>query len=350
MHILLLSAYDALSHQYWRKGLIKHLPEYQWTILTLPARYFNWRIRGNSYSWAFSQQEVLSQQYDLIIATSMVDLSSLRGMVPSIASIPTIVYFHENQFAYPRNHASSRIEPQIVSFYSALCADGILFNSQFNQQSFYSGVEELLKKMPDHTPDVIPHLRGISSVLPVPIDETLLNNVSKQPGTVVWNHRWEYDKGPQQLLELLMTLPEKLHFTFHVVGQSFRQIPEEFTQIRCLLEQRSWLGHWGYIEDKQEYKELLARSQIVLSTACHDFQGLSVLEAVSSGALPVVPDGLAYTEFIPKNFRYQSIQDAAGLLQKLVEEDCPPVALDSLSWSSLKPKYRQHIIKFSNVN
>ncbi len=28
MKILLLSAYDALSHQYWRKGLVGAFPEY----------------------------------------------------------------------------------------------------------------------------------------------------------------------------------------------------------------------------------------------------------------------------------------------------------------------------------
>ena len=101
MRILLLSAYDADSHIYWRKGLVAHLPEHQWTVLTLPGRYFSWRMRGNSMSWAFSEYETLSQPYDLVIATSMTDLSALRGFVPSLANTPTLVYFHENQFAYP---------------------------------------------------------------------------------------------------------------------------------------------------------------------------------------------------------------------------------------------------------
>ena len=98
MRILLLSAYDADSHVYWRKGLVEHLDEHEWTVLSLPGRYFSWRMRGNSLSWAFEQRELLSQAYDLVVATSMTDLSALRGFVPSLAQIPTLVYFHENQF------------------------------------------------------------------------------------------------------------------------------------------------------------------------------------------------------------------------------------------------------------
>ena len=99
MKILLLSAYDAASHQRWRQELEEFFPEHQWTQLSLPPRYFSWRVRGNSVSWAFSQRTLLTQAYDLVIVTSMVDLSSLRGFVPELARIPTLVYFHENQFA-----------------------------------------------------------------------------------------------------------------------------------------------------------------------------------------------------------------------------------------------------------
>ncbi len=76
MRILLLSAYDAHSHRRWRQGLVDAFPDWQWTVLTLPPRNFLWRIRGNSLSWAFSERETLEQPYDLVIATSMTDLST----------------------------------------------------------------------------------------------------------------------------------------------------------------------------------------------------------------------------------------------------------------------------------
>ncbi|MDO9476987.1 MAG: DUF3524 domain-containing protein, partial [Pseudohongiella sp.] len=128
--ILLLSAYDAGSHQQWRQILCDMFPHYHWTCLSLPARHFSWRVRGNSLSWAFNHRRELTDNYDLVIATSLTDLASLRGFVPELARIPTLVYFHENQFAYPataQQHAS--IEPAMVNLYSALCADHVAFNS-----------------------------------------------------------------------------------------------------------------------------------------------------------------------------------------------------------------------------
>ena len=44
--VLLLSPYDAMSHRYWREGLKNTFTEYEWVELTLPPRYFNWRIRS----------------------------------------------------------------------------------------------------------------------------------------------------------------------------------------------------------------------------------------------------------------------------------------------------------------
>ena len=135
----------------WRSRLLEMFPEHNWTQLVLPPRHFNWRIRGNSLQWALNEKERLNQDYDLLIATSMVDLASLRGFIPRIAKLPTLLYFHENQFIYPLGSTarSNNVEPQLVPLYSALCADAIAFNSDYNRSTFLHGVKELLKKLPD---------------------------------------------------------------------------------------------------------------------------------------------------------------------------------------------------------
>ena len=131
MHILLLNAYDTDSHKSWCQGLMNQLSQYKWQCLTLPGRYFSWRIRGNALSFAYGEQaNLLKQKYDLIIATSMVDLATLKGLVPHLAQIPSVLYFHENQFAYPKSQAQhASIEPQMVNLYAALSADKVIFNS-----------------------------------------------------------------------------------------------------------------------------------------------------------------------------------------------------------------------------
>jgi glycosyltransferase involved in cell wall biosynthesis len=349
MKILLLSPYDAPSHAYWREALCQHFARFEWTCLTLPARYFSWRIRGNSLTWGLEQRPLLERHYDLLLATSMTDLATLRGLVPALAQVPTVLYFHENQFAYPKSgdqHPS--VEPQMVSLFAAICADRLAFNSQYNRTTFLQGVAQLLRRLPDAVPaGVLEQLTAKSQVLPVPIAAAVAIpgvRSSAPPIELVWNHRWEYDKGPEVLLQCLERLPLRLPLRVHVAGQQFRRQPPDFENIRRLLAERGWLGHWGYIEDRREYAQLLASSHLVLSTAHHDFQGLAVLEAVSAGCVPLVPDRLAYPEWFAESYRYSCPDDLTAKLNRQIEALLAGVApvvpdLSRLSWRNLECEY-----------
>jgi glycosyltransferase involved in cell wall biosynthesis len=363
LNILLLSAYDAASHERWRRELEQQLPHHQWTQLSLPPRYFNWRIRGNSLTWAFTQKELLAQPYDLLIATSMVDLSALRGFIPALTRLPTLVYFHENQFVYPASDAQfSSVEPQMLTLYSALCADALVFNSAFNRSTFLAGVETLLRRLPDSVPPGLPQqLRDASQVLSVPLAAHCYQAAMKSPKnfTVIWNHRWEYDKGPERLLAMLKIFfaghcaTEKYpSLTLHVVGQQFRQQPPVFAEIKQLLEQQGALGQWGHVERAEDYRQLLAESHVVLSTALHDFQGLAVLEAVAAGCVPLVPDRQAYPEWFGANFCYvsdvenpsneaRSMADSLQVrMQEFMQAKLPePPDMKSFGWDYLRSAY-----------
>ncbi|WP_299176596.1 DUF3524 domain-containing protein [uncultured Neptuniibacter sp.] len=359
MRILLLSAYDAESHVYWRKSLVEHLPEHEWTVLSLPGRYFSWRMRGNSLSWAFSNREVLEQPYDLIVATSMTDLSALKGFVPSLACTPTLVYFHENQFAYPQSGKEFKsVEPCILNLYTALAADYCLFNSEYNRRTLLDGATRLLKKLPDHVPDgLIDKIRMQSQVLPVPLktDSFLDRSTISVDGNrlnIVWNHRWEFDKNPQLLLDAITQLKELTdQFRVHVVGQQFRQIPEAFIKLKTLLGNHC--GEWGYMESRAAYQKLLHSSDVVLSTALHDYQGIAVLEGAAAGAYPIVPDRLAYQELFPVECRYTGEPESKILANKLYDltlvkqqqGELPSVDVQHLSWAALADQYRDVIMQ-----
>ncbi|MDX1452556.1 MAG: DUF3524 domain-containing protein [Oleiphilaceae bacterium] len=315
MRILLLSAYDADSHRYWHQSLTHAFGDAHWQVLTLPPRHFAWRVRGNSLTWAHTARDVLEDDYDLLIATSMCDLSALRGMVPQLATLPTLLYFHENQFAYPPNASKhGNLEPQVLSLYSAVCADQLVFNSHYNRNTFFEGASALLQKLPDGVPaDLLPLLRNKSRVIPVPL-ETLpprihqAQHTTTAPLNIVWNHRWEYDKGPDLLRDIVQHLLHlKVEFRLHVVGQQFRATPSAFAQIQSLAAAR--IGHWGYVPSRQAYLALLQSADVVLSTALHDFQGLSVLEAVASGCVPVVPHRLVYPEWFGPDWCYGGAQN-----------------------------------------
>jgi len=354
--ILLLSAYDAISHRQWRRGLVAAFPEHEWSVLTLPPRHFSWRIRGNSLTWATSEDDTLKQDFDLIIATSMTDLSALKGMRPSLAAVPTLLYFHENQFAYPESGMEHHsIEPKISSIYAAISATRIAFNSDYNRKTFLQGSRMLLNKMPDHVPPGIDLLlMQKSSILPVPLNDSLFQGgeqMRKGPFTILWNHRWEYDKAPERFFSALSILKQRgVSFSVNVVGQRFRKTPAIFDQMREELSNH--IGAWGYIEERAEYMALIRQSHVVVSTALHDFQGLGVLEATAAGCIPCLPDRLAYREYIPDRFRFASSPDCAeteseALACRLVElaelhraGKLPPAPdISSLSWKAMRQRY-----------
>lgn len=367
--ILLLSAYDAMSHKMWRNRLVEMFPEHTWTQLVLPPRHFNWRIRGNSLQWALNEKDLLNQGYDLLIATSMVDLASLRGFIPHIAQLPTLLYFHENQFVYPLGSTArhNNVEPQLVPLYSSLCADAIVFNSDYNRSTFLQGAKELLKKLPDQlAPELLEKIEN-SEVIPVPLEEFSVEpeasaaKVPTQTLEIVWNHRWEYDKGPKLLLRLAAAiLAQRLPIRLHIVGQQFRSSPAEFEKIAALLAQHAAAlaidqGSFGFIENRESYIGLLRRCDVVLSTALHDFQGLAIQEASTLGCTPLVPDALVYPEYIDSEFLYRFDENSgdeatcAVILHQLESWQSkraknlalPKVDLSDFSQKTLRPKYAE---------
>ena len=230
------------------------------------------------------------------------------------------------------------------------------------------GAKELLKKLPDQlSPELLERIEK-SEIIPVPLEEfsfepvtTAMLENSKQILDVVWNHRWEYDKGPKLLLSLAQAiLAQRLPIRLHVVGQQFRSSPAEFKKIAALLEQHAAAlaidqGSFGYVENRESYIGLLRRSDVVLSTAEHDFQGLAIQEACTLRCTPLVPDALVYPEYIDSEFLYPFNESSgdeancAGILKQLQDWQSmltknialPRVTLDGFSQKTLRPKYAE---------
>lgn len=58
--------------------------------------------------------------------------------------------------------------------------------------------------------------------------------------------------------------------------------------------------YFGYAENYDEYKKLVAICDILPVTSKHEFFGISVLEAASAGVVPLLPERLSYPEIFPK--------------------------------------------------
>lgn len=328
--IWLLSAYSSASHASWADWLINTFSEFQWRRLELPGRHFRWRIRGNPLSWLYRLPE---KTPDLILATSMVDLATLKGLHPRLAGVPCIYYFHENQFAYPVSAKQfNSVDPQMVHLYGAIASDWLLFNSCYNRDSFLQGVAGLLQKLPDEVPGgIVEALAVKSTILPVVVTPVTAKQ-DRSKGLILWNHRWEYDKQPQLFCDALFQLNEiRQDFQLALLGGRPVKKPDALQQIEAGFADRI------IVNDKvsrAQYHNYLAQSAIVVSTAIHEFQGLSVMEAVSAGTVPLVPDDLCYREQYADEYRYKP-GDCQALVEKLdAFLDHAPPAPDISYWHS----------------
>ena len=92
-------------------------------------------------------------------------------------------------------------------------------------------------------------------------------------------------------------LKKGVDFRVSVVGGGdARDIPDVFDRARNQLGDR--VVRWGFQESRADYEAALLDADVIVSTARHEFFGISVVEAVAAGAFPLVPNGLAYPEVL----------------------------------------------------
>lgn len=300
MRILALNAYHSGSHLRFLDGWTQH-SRHEWTVLTLPGRHWKWRMRHAALSlssqvWAEIRR---GRRWDRLWVTDMLNLAELRGLCPAVvADLPAVVYFHENQLTYPVRDPSERdLHFGFSNFLGALAADQLWFNSAFHRDAFLEALLSLLTRMPDYGHEsLVTDLRLRSRVCPPGIDSTRPCG-SRNAGAVriLWAARWEHDKDPECLFRALELVEQRgVAFRLSVLGQSFPEVPDCFGRARRRFQQQ--IDDWGFVDDRDRYQEILARSDLIVSTAIHEFFGIAVAEAAAAGCIPVLPARLSYPE------------------------------------------------------
>lgn len=91
---------------------------------------------------------------------------------------------------------------------------------------------------------------------------------------LVWPHRWEHDKNPQLLADTLIELNQRqIPFTISIVGEQFETYPSCFEEMQTKLKDK--IRHFGYLS-REDYLKCLIEADIVISTADHEFYGVSM--------------------------------------------------------------------------
>ncbi|MFK7768858.1 MAG: DUF3524 domain-containing protein [Mariniblastus sp.] len=369
LRVLSLQPYFGGSHLQFLNGWMEK-SRHQWTVLELPAKHWKWRMRHSAIH--FSQQIAQLQndnaeaEWDVIFCSDMMNVTELKGMLPkSVRDTPIVLYFHENQFEYPTQHKHQRDNHlSFTNFISAVSADQIWFNSRFNFDSMMNGLKKQTKHWPDYVPDALidsfeskmqVHAPGIDDV---PFSDAERNAFTQArqsrstkgaPLRLVWAARWEYDKNPQGLLDALILLDQQsVEFEISVVGQTFGKTPDPFQKLQQLFPTK--ILRWGFQKSRNEYWKALAEADIFVSTANHEFFGLSPAEGIVAGAWPLFPDRLAYPELLRlatkdpselANFLYDGTPQ--GLCDRIVEIKNLRSELDCTTVSSLRKRMLENV-------
>jgi len=361
MNILALEAYYGGSHRAFIDGLSK-ASGHTWTVLTLPAHKWKWRMRHSAITFASQAVKLMEkrQNWDMLFCSDMLNLAEFTGLAPAgIAGLPKVIYFHENQLTYPVRVEDERdYHFAMTNLTSSLAADAVWFNSQFHSDSFLDALAKFLKSMPDHQPlEAIENIRAKSSVYPPGIADFPARR-PREPGPlrILWAARWEHDKNPEDFFKALEILKARnVSFRISVIGQSFQDRPAIFEKAQSDLSDN--IDLWGYQRNRDDYERTLLQADVIVSTANHEFFGIGILEAVAAGAYPLVPNRLSYPEILglgrledAGQFFYDgTARDLADKLSRLavrIENDAlwpasisPATLTDHLRWQNLARRY-----------
>jgi glycosyltransferase involved in cell wall biosynthesis len=302
MKILALEPYYGLSHKSFIDGWIDH-SRHDFTLLTLPANIWKWRMRHGAITLSDQTKKLIAdgQRFDAVFCSDMLNLAEYLGLCGAeLGDIPTVAYFHENQLTYPVRFESERdYQYVLTNMTTMLAADAVWFNSAYHRDDFLTALRTFLKRMPDNQSlDSIDGVQSKSSVHSPGI-KTFPKRGDRAAGPmrIVWAGRWEHDKNPEDFFAAVKKLKEAgVNFRLSVVGEHFKEVPEVFGWAEKYFAEH--IDHFGYQPTVADYRNVLSGGDVFVSTANHEFFGISALESISAGVYPVLPNRLAYPELI----------------------------------------------------
>ena len=319
--VFLVEPFCGGSHAAWAQGFAQH-SQHEVVVISHPGSFWRWRFRGGSVTLAEATQKAVEQfgQPDLVLVSSMVDLSAWLGLTRRVLGDPPVVlYMHENQLGYPLSpQQKANDEFPLANWRSVVAADQVWFNSAFHQQSWWAALPALLDRapaQPHHA--LLAAAKAKSRVMPVGVElgGVPVADQPNDPPLVLWNQRWDYDKNPHEVMDALVALAEEgASFSVALVGENVRENPREIEEAKEKLADR--VAAYGVLP-REEYVHLLGQAAVVISAAHHEFFGIAVVEALAAGAVPVLPAHQSYPELIPKEWHETALYPPGQLVDRL---------------------------------
>ncbi|HYZ98590.1 MAG TPA: DUF3524 domain-containing protein [Acidimicrobiales bacterium] len=363
LRVVVCEPYFSGSHRAWAEGLAAH-SAHDVRLVTHHGGFWKWRMQGAALTLADDLRRLVAGwgRPDVAVVSDMVHVPALLGLArDAVAGVPVVVYLHENQLTYPVRPSESPDDTYaMTNWLSMAAADRVVFNSEHHRRDVLAALPALLRRFPDHHhTGFLDEVATRSSVLPIGIDADRFAGPrpDNRPPVVLWNHRWEHDKDPAAFFAALGAVADAgVDFRLIVAGESYQTVPPVFEHARRRFARQ--LVSFGTAGDG-DYPGLLRRADVVVSTARHEFFGVAVAEAITAGALPLLPDRLSYPELVPDSREPYLYADDAGLVERLcwaLTDDAGRRAaaadarrhVERFDWRRVAPRYDDLFVQVSS--
>lgn len=354
--LALLDALHNGSHAAWSTGLAAAMPAAGWQVElhTLPGRHWKWRMQGAALQFAASLH---GPPPDALLVTDMLDAARLRGSLPAAwRSVPLIAYFHENQVSFPwksTEDRDQRIAYAFANIQSAAAADAVWFNSQHQLDAFLQGIPSVMARLPDALPrGLVERIQAKSQVIapgiqfpPMPTGH--LQRPLRRPIRLLWNHRWAPDKQPEYAVAAWNELLQLgIPFEIDLLGTGPRD--PDSPLLAWAAAHPKYVTSFEPAADRTSYGARLAAADAMVHSPLQEYFGISVVEALHAGVLPVLPEAHAYPEYVHGLAFASTPRTAAAAVRAITQ--APPAAIGQwrqaahacalpYSWDRMRPVY-----------
>jgi len=159
---------------------------------------------------------------------------------------------------------------------------------------------------------------------------------NKQKNLVVTISRFDPSKGLEKIPHIASLTDKNIKFA--IIGRV--QHKKTLLSLQKLTKKLGLTDRILFFTDisKLEMKKILQDAKIYLHTRVNEHFGISVVEAMAMGCVPIVHDSGGTKEFVPKNLRYQTIYEAAA---KITKELSGCSSRKAIEWAKTADKFKE---------
>ncbi|HTW93733.1 MAG TPA: DUF3524 domain-containing protein [Tepidisphaeraceae bacterium] len=272
---------------------------HRWTLLKLPPRRMERRLSAAAHWFAEQLSRHWIGRVDLLFTSEALNLADFYRLMPSLASKPSVVYFHDDQLPLPGQGRDEKNE--IVNLSTGAAATELWFNSEYHFHSFLNKATAIVERHPElagHNP--VTTLRKKSRLMFPPADLNLAQVLQEQH-PVPREARNLFVDTRDSDCALLNTAFERLlqrgeNFQLVTVGPVESLAPG---LVRSAIPEA----------DETAVVRAMLQCGVIVSAKAEANADYRLVMAIAAGCWPVVPNSAVYPEIIPDTLHEFCLHD-----------------------------------------